>query len=234
MYKVYKHTLPNKKVYIGITSLDVENRWRKGKGYKNSILFNRAIKKYGWENINHEILFDGLTKEEAEIKEIELIKLLKSNDKKYGYNIENGGQAGATGIKRSNETLIKMRKANLGKIVSEEVKNKISNSLKGRVFSEEHRAKKSFAQMGEKNHRYGKKASMETRKKMVESQLKGENNPLSKKVIQISKDTHQVIKIWNSMGDIRRALGFKHCGISDCCRGIQKSAHGFIWKYFKE
>lgn len=37
MYKVYKHTFPNGKKYIGITKLTVENRWRSGKGYKIKI-----------------------------------------------------------------------------------------------------------------------------------------------------------------------------------------------------
>ena len=80
MYSVYMHTSPNGKVYIGITSLPVERRWQQGKNYKTSRHFFNAIKKYGWENIKHEVLFCGLTKEEAEQKEIELIAKHKSNN----------------------------------------------------------------------------------------------------------------------------------------------------------
>jgi predicted GIY-YIG superfamily endonuclease len=80
VYKVYKHSCPNGKVYIGITSLSLNNRWRNGEGYKRSKLFYRAIKKYGWENIKHEILFEDLSKEQAEAKEIELIKLYNSTN----------------------------------------------------------------------------------------------------------------------------------------------------------
>ena len=80
-YIVYKHTSPSNKVYIGITSQTPERRWRKdGKGYKTHIYFWNAIKKYGWNNFKHEVLFSGLTKEEAEQKEIELIAYYKSND----------------------------------------------------------------------------------------------------------------------------------------------------------
>ena len=233
MYKVYKHTVPNGKIYIGITSLEVNNRWRNGKGYKNSLLFYRAINKYGWENIKHEILYKDLTKEEAEQKEIILIKEYKSNDKNYGYNIEHGGQTGAIGIKRSKETLIKMRKANLGKTVSQETKNKISNTLKGRIFTDEHRRKKSLAQTGEKNHMYGKKIPKETREKMSRSQPKGAEHKLSRKVVQISLETNEPIKTWDSMGDIRRELGIKHCTISDCCRGKQKTSGGYKWRYYE-
>lgn len=33
-YVVYKHTCPNGKVYIGITSQKPEHRWKKGKTFK--------------------------------------------------------------------------------------------------------------------------------------------------------------------------------------------------------
>ncbi len=73
-YTVYKHTSPSGKVYIGITKLGVERRWQGGRNYKNSTHFNSAIAKYGWDNIKHEVLCDGLSREDAENKEIELIK----------------------------------------------------------------------------------------------------------------------------------------------------------------
>lgn len=40
MYKVYKHTTPSKKVYIGITNQKPERRWGKnGRGYKDNDYF---------------------------------------------------------------------------------------------------------------------------------------------------------------------------------------------------
>lgn len=90
-YKVYMHVCPNNKKYIGITKQLPEKRWLNGKGYKTNNYFYKAINKYNWENIEHKILFKELTKEEAEIKEKELIKKYKSNIREFGYNIENGG-----------------------------------------------------------------------------------------------------------------------------------------------
>lgn len=97
---VYKHTSPNGKVYIGITSLNPIRRWNNGKGYSSQPYFFRAILKYGWDNFNHEILFSDLTKEEACQKEVELIKSYKSNGSKYGYNISSGGECSNSGSRR--------------------------------------------------------------------------------------------------------------------------------------
>ena len=101
-YTVYKHTTPNNKIYIGITKLNVKRRWLSGYGYQNNKYFFDDIVKYGWKNINHEILFENLTKKEAEEKEIQLIAMYKSNDNSYGYNISSGGHS-TQGVKCTNE-----------------------------------------------------------------------------------------------------------------------------------
>ncbi|GEM_PF-2405768 len=130
-YTVYKHTAPNGKVYIGITCKTTTARWNNGNGYKKNTHFFNAIQKYGWEHIQHEVLYTGLTKEEAEQKEIELIAEYKSNDEKYGYNKSTGGECGATGCHRSRETRAKMskaKKANGGKSLAlEEVLNHLND-----------------------------------------------------------------------------------------------------------
>jgi len=90
-YKVYKHTSPSNKVYIGITSTSETNRWSDGMGYSRQPYFFKAIVKYGWINFKHEILFDNLQKDEAYRLETELIKEYKSSDCNYGYNIHIGG-----------------------------------------------------------------------------------------------------------------------------------------------
>lgn len=90
-YKVYKHTFPNGKVYIGITSQKPKSRWANGKGYQDNKRMYNAIKKYGWNNIKHEILFTGLTQEQAFEKEIELIAEYDSTKFDKGYNISHGG-----------------------------------------------------------------------------------------------------------------------------------------------
>lgn len=96
-YKVYMHINKfNNKKYIGVTKLNPKQRWNYGNGYRSCSLFYKAIKKYGWNNFKHEILFCNLTYKEAEILEICLIKHYKSNNSTFGYNIEAGGNLNKT------------------------------------------------------------------------------------------------------------------------------------------
>lgn len=95
MWLVYKHTNKiNNKSYIGITSKRPEQRWgNNGNHYHNHPKFYPAIKKYGWENFSHEILYTGLSKKEACKKEKELIKFYNSYNN--GYNASLGGECGS-------------------------------------------------------------------------------------------------------------------------------------------
>ena len=165
-YSVYKHTFPNGKVYIGITSLKPEIRWRNdGRGYDSQQYMARAIKKYGWCNVAHEILFDELTKEEAEQREIELINYYKSNQREYGYNVQNGGNTTGTHSEETKKYLSEIAKKRFSvkenhpfyeKTHSDETKRKLSESHKGKSHNEVTRKKLSELNKGENNSMYGK------------------------------------------------------------------------------
>ena len=87
-YKVYIHTFPNGKKYIGITRQDVTQRWGfHGSGYKGQRYLWDAIQKYGWDNVVHEVVMYGLLESEALAVETALIKQFKTYDRNYGYNI---------------------------------------------------------------------------------------------------------------------------------------------------
>ena len=78
-------------------------------------MFWQAIQKHGWDNIKHEILFEGLTKDEADRIEIEQIAFYKK--KHCSYNLASG--AGGLGIctKLSEETKLKISKTKKKEIV---------------------------------------------------------------------------------------------------------------------
>lgn len=140
-YRVYKHTLPkelsgkeNDMVYIGIScKKNIKQRWLNGRGYDYNLHFSNAIQKYGWDNLLHEVLFEGLTQEEAEQKEIELIALYDSTNPKKGYNHSLGGNSIG---KHSEVTKQIISQKNKGKTRDENFKKRLSEVHLGKPKSE--------------------------------------------------------------------------------------------------
>lgn len=208
-YTVYKLTSPSNKVYIGITSQPIKKRWRNGKGYKNCILMNKAIKKYGWENFKKEILLEGTTEHEAKALEMMLIKLCRSTDPNYGYNITEGGE-GAKGVKRTEEQKEHLRQINLGKHHTEETRRKMSASHKGNKYN------------------LGHKLS-EERKRQISERQKGANNQHAKKVICL-----ETLKVYDTMAQAREETGATK--ITECCKHYykRKTSNGLHWEYYDD
>lgn len=143
MYTVYMHITPSNKRYIGITSRkNVLKRFgSNGCGYAGQI-FGRAIKKYGWNNIEHVIVAKNLTKEDAKKLEIELIAKYNTTNPKYGYNRSIGGDIPVTlGQHRSEETRKQISESNKGKEVSLVTRKQISDAVKLVWRTEEYREK---------------------------------------------------------------------------------------------
>lgn len=245
-YCVYMHITPNGKRYIGITSLCVDRRWENGSGYRSQV-FYRAIKKYGWDNIKHIVLFENLTKDEAEKKETELIKKYNSNNPKFGYNRNEGGQLGC---KHTEETKKKMSISQKKRFEREEERERLSSYAigrtpwnKGKKMDEYYRRKLSEAKKGKIGSRLGTTQSDETRKKLSEIQ-KGKILKESTKNKIHEANAYIVLKYDMNDNLIGRYTGTREAGksigkenanstISKCCRGEQKTAYGYIWKYEK-
>ena len=94
---IYKHTNTiNGKCYIGQTCKGNPNyRWNNGKGYtvrNPNSHFARAIKKYGWNAFEHEIIEDNIqTLEQANKREEYWISYFNSVEN--GYNANSGGNS---------------------------------------------------------------------------------------------------------------------------------------------
>ena len=246
---VYVHTFPNGKVYVGITSKKPSQRWQSGFGYRRNSYMERAIKKYGWSNIDHTIICNEISRSEAETLEKTLIQAYQSNNRNYGYNLTSGGEKGK---KHSPETIEKMRKnakplrgkdsPRYGKTVSEEHKQLISLLNKGNKYclgrKHTQEARKKMVEnhrdfKGENHPRYGIKHTEEARIKISQNRVYkyGPDNPNSKKVIQETLNG-EFVRTWDSCTDAMKNFRGKFAGtIKQCCQGRTKTAYGFVWKY---
>lgn len=221
-YCVYMHTFPNGKRYIGITCNTPQRRWQKGYGYARQKLIYNAICKYGWDNIVHEVIAEGLSLEDANSMEQKLIAKYKTTNKQYGYNIEVGGKACGH--------------------LTDEHKNKISiansganNGQYGRRYTEEERRQMSINSVWR-----GRKHSLESRKKMSEyakahpeiKSHKGKNHPMAKAVLQFDLNGN-FIQRFETAAEASAKTGTTRSGICSCCkfRPKNKTAGGYVWRY---
>ena len=181
-WTVYCHTNKiNGKKYVGITSRSVKSRWRKnGKGYSDKRYFGKAIRKYGWDNFTHEIIAENLTESEAKSLEVLYIGMWNTKDRKYGYNLTDGGD-GTLGVKISDKERERRRLAMIGNqntkgyVPSEETREKLRNANTGKRHNDEARIKMHNAQLGNKKW-LGKKH------KDISKKLISENNPNRKSI----------------------------------------------------
>lgn len=74
-YKVYIHIFPNGKKYVGVCQF-CKDRWNSGLGYCDNKEMYDDIQKYGWENIEHKILFETTSSIDAYKIESMLIDVL--------------------------------------------------------------------------------------------------------------------------------------------------------------
>lgn len=229
-WTLYKHTSPSGKVYIGITKQDVNSRWSYGSGYRPCTLFYRAIKKYGWYNIKHEILFQRLSFGEAVRLEKDLIRHYKALG--LSYNITDGGE-GCLGRVVGCETRNKQRDSMLGRICSPETKLKLSLANKGKPNPRKGKPGKKLSKEARDNIGRGhlglkyKRTEEWGRKVRIAGKLK------SKPVLQIDANTLEVIAEYPSTIEAAKVVNASRGNISNCCLGRNhvKTVKGFIWRF---
>lgn len=204
-YTVYMHIAPSGKKYIGITRQNPLTRWgHNGVHYKTQI-FYKAIEKYGWDNIKHEILFTNLSKDDACKKEQELIEKYKTKDSRYGYNLNDGG------------------KGNIGYIWTKEQKERMSIAFKGKKLPKEWR----------NNISNGLKTRTKEVRQRAAQKISGENCPFSKPIDVYDTDFNYLFTCHTArIASEKTGADFKN--ISDCCRGKQKTANGYRFCYSGE
>lgn len=178
----------NGKIYIGQTTKSLEQRKKQHERdikSRSPYIFHRALNKYGWENFKWYIIKRCRNQEDLNNSEIATISQLKTQNYLYGYNISKGGRGGAI-VKR---------------IVTEETKRRISESVKKAMRNPVIKAKK---EQGTNNY------LKEHRKVLTERVKKQWENPeFKQKAIerlkkrwanseQVDKSRALMKKIWNN------------------------------------
>ena len=164
--------------YIGKTKTSLKQRWQEHcrKSRQKVSALTSAIHKYGKDAFEIKILVRCDNTEQMNHREMYYIKLFNTLAPS-GYNLTYGGEGGT----HSEQTRLKISKANKGHIVSKESRKKMSAAKKGKFLSEEHKKSMSEAKKGEKNHFFGKTHTKETRAKLSQyatEQCKNQGNPM--------------------------------------------------------
>lgn len=179
-YCVYMHTFPNGKRYIGQTSQKPEHRFNNGEGYKGCKYVYSDITKYGWDNVEHTILVDGLDSAGADYYEKYYISLYQTNHKEHGYNLRTGGTAG---YEYTDDVKAVMSERQKGRKLSEETKRRMSESRKRyystHEVSEETREKLRRPNKGHYKKGERKPLTDETKRKISEALTGKQGKPLT-------------------------------------------------------
>ena len=134
-----------------------------------------------------------------------------SQCKTWGFKLTNttiGGEGGS-GMKHSEERKQQISNFLLGRVISQETRNKISIGNKGKKKSEEHCKNMSISHKG--------KAPKTTKR-------------FCRKIVQLDENLN-FIKQWNSIKEAAIFYNVNQSSISHCCAGRKAKCKGFIWKY---
>ena len=256
------HVFPNGKRYIGITKQKPEHRWGPGgNGYKGQTHVWRAIQKYGWDNIEHVVVYTGMTKEEACQAEKDLIRECRSSDPRHGYNDTHGGDH----YEVPEHVRKKMRKP---KKLTEEAREELRKRgsvqyekyLKGRKNTPEQNRKIAERKRGVKqdpevvrrraeslSKRWKEQGFSEEHRRKMSEALKGRT--YRPETLQRMKKAHSpennarsrkvgqykdgvLIKIYPSTREAMRQTGIQYTSIVKACYGVRlKHAGGYEWHY---
>ena len=233
MYYVYKHTCPNKKVYIGITGCTPEFRWQGVYGYKENGKFFKDILYYGWSNIKHEILAEGLTKEEALNMESAQISLHNSMLPQYGYNqtcTDMSAHNRPVNQYSTNGTFI----STYNSVKSAAKAVNTTPSLISKACYDNHVARGYLWKFAEDKSGLIIPNNLSRR---IHKPHRSRTDIQGKRIAQYSKDG-SLICTYNSVKEAHEKTGVNLGDICSCCKGqkgskgrIKHTAGGFIWKY---
>lgn len=204
----------NHKKYIG-QSINIHDRWNHHINQLNrNVHFNESLQRewseYGGENFLFSII-ELCDVSNLDALEKHYITLYNTTNDHEGYNLMTGGKSGFS--------------------FSKEIKEKIGNSRRGKLHSEETKRKFSETRVGSLNSFYGRHHTEESKQKMRERHydVSGENNPRFNPEPVICTTTG---KVYPSAYQAAKELGLYSSGIRKCCEGKLKTTGGLEFQFY--
>lgn len=147
---IYLIRLNGNPKYIGFTTKDINFRFKQhvvAAKYGSSFILHKAIKKYGEENFTIECLMEHNDAEFLlNVMEPKFIHEYKTyTDLGEGYNMTLGGEGSSGMSEEVKEKISKSLKGRKGRSPSLETREKLSNLYKGKKLSEQTKAKMSIS-----------------------------------------------------------------------------------------
>lgn len=235
-YYIYRHLKPCGEVfYIGVSKLGRRGLSAKSRRAKYSRAFNKTKRNTFWKNkvkkhpdYEVQILKTGLKKEEAIELEVILIDWYKRADCCGGtlVNLTDGGD-GLINLIRTEEHKENMSKSLKGRIFSKEHCENISKALKGKPLKEETKLKLSITLKGtrlrEENPFYGKKHSDENKKAWSENK-KGCLHPQARVILNTQTGIFYI-----SIHEACFSVGLKYSTLRSMLQGCNKNKTYLIY-----
>lgn len=261
---IYKYTDKlNGKVYIGQTIHERVRKWQHSKALGNSIFHNAIKSRGGINNFEYKVLFRIKCRYLFELgfmldqKEIIAIKYFDSTNPEKGYNYLKGGQfnGGRRGKLRDGDKKQKqyenLRKINSKAVVrlsmdweyieeyssSQEASDTlktvsrvaINSNCNGRTYS----CMNSHWVHKDKYELYKSDISVYQKELMDK---KGRANSKGHRIVQLSKNGKQFIKIWENQREASKSLGIAESYINRALTGVRKNniTKDFSWMYWED
>lgn len=216
---IYKttNTITNK-YYVGMHSTNNLDDGYLGSGRR----IRYSINKYGSEVHTREILEYCKSRDELSKRESELVTESELKRKEC-LNLIRGG-SGVYIHTHTDKTKERMRKAHIGKVMSNEARIKMRNNNLGKTYSAETNKKK--GRTGILNAMYGKPRPDVTKQKLRE---------VNGYCVYQYDMTGTFIREWDSMNHASIELGVRVDCISGCASNKYgfKSAGGYLWSFTK-
>jgi len=238
--KVYKVTSPSGRIYVGSTSMSVENRWKHYKNcncHEQTKLYN-SLKKYGSENHIYEVIWEGDL--ELMLKMEHLLGMeLNVLDKKKGLNLvlpgvedlprkvsdetrERIGKPARKAVVMYSETGERLMEFDSTRSAAKYL-DRHPSSVSGACHTKVHKVAGYYFRYKSEFD----KSILEIEKTIIKLQ--------SIKVNQVCLKTLEVIKTWESTAEICRYIPHMDKNrIAATCKGLRPSYKGFKWEYAED